>query len=310
MIPIHNTNPSPKEAVDTLEGLQGKFPGARRAHAKGQFYKATFKPNGNAIPYTTAPHLQKEEVPVTVRFSNAPPNPSAADYLSPAKGMAVQFHLPDGTASHLIGTTIPFFVTEDPKTFIDMLKIVTSEKTGIHTVDLGLGIAKVLAKYPERKHIFQALMEQMKQPPASYASLNYYPIHAFYFVNEAGKRQAIKYEWKPVEIEGNTEKKAPSNDFLFEELEERLANKPVVFDLIIRLGEENDSTDDPTDPWPSERQRIIVGQLTLEGKVSPREDLLFDPTVVGPGIELTEDKILHYRHVAYAESFTRRMNNL
>ncbi|WP_391116916.1 catalase family peroxidase [Psychrobacillus sp. L3] len=309
--PIHH-DPLPTDAIDTLEKIQGKFPGARRAHAKGLFYEATFTPNGNAIPYTTAEHLQNEVVPVTVRFSNSPPNPTAADFLSPFKGMSVQFHLANGTDSHLVSTTIPMFITKDPKTFIDMLKILTADKTGIDKVDLGLGIMNIIKKYPERKNILLALKEQFKQPPTSYARLHYYPIHAFYFVNKEGKRQAIKYEWQPSQKETSLKKpeaKITSPDYLSEELHERLLNGSVSFNLVIRLGSENDATDDATDPWPEDRKKVVVGQLTLNKAVFPNESILFDPTIVAEGIELTEDPILHFRHESYAVSFNRRRKN-
>ncbi|MFF2755322.1 catalase family peroxidase [Psychrobacillus sp. NPDC058041] len=315
MIQINNMsdhhNSMTTEAIDTLEKIQGKFPGARRAHAKGLFYEANFTPNGNAIPYTTAAHLQNEAVPATVRFSNSPPNPTAADFLSPVKGMSVQFHLPNGTTSHLVSTTIPKFITKDPETFIDMLKILTADKTGHDKVDLGLGILNILKKYPERKNILHALKDQFKQPPISYAKLNYYPIHAFYFMNKEGKRQAIKYEWQP--DEKNSQRKSigtiTSPDYLSEELHLRVLNGSVSFNLVIRLGEEGDVTDDPTDPWPDNRQKVVVGQLTLTKILFPNEAILFDPTIVSDGIELTNDPVLHFRHDAYAISFERRRKN-
>lgn len=314
VIPINNSihhDPMPTEAIDTLEKIQGKFPGARRAHAKGVFYDAFFTPNGNAIPYTTAAHLQNEVVPVTVRFSNSPPNPSAADFLSPFKGMSVQFHLSNGTESHLVSTTIPMFITNDPQIFIDMLKILTADKTGLDKVDLGLGILSIIKKYPDRKNILLALKEQFKQPPTSYARLHYYPIHAYYFVNKDGKRQAIKYEWQPAleETSLKTEVKITSPDYLSEELHERVLDGSVSFNLVIRLGEEGDVTDDPTDPWPDDRQQIVVGQLTLTKAIFPNEAILFDPTIITEGIELTNDPVLHFRHEAYAVSFNRRRKN-
>lgn len=303
----------PTDAIDTLEKIQGKFPGARRAHAKGLFFDATFTPNGNAIPYTTAAHLQKEAVSATVRFSNSPPNPTASDFLSPVKGMSVQFHLPNGTASHLVSTSIPIFITKDPETFIDMLKILTAEKTGLDKVDLGIGILNIIKKYPERKNILLALQEQFKQPPISYALLHYYPIHAFYFVNQDGKRQAIKYEWQPTQEKETWLKKSASKitspDYLEKDLYERLENGSVSFNLVIRLGTENDTTDDPTDSWPEDRQQVIVGQLTLNKALFSNKPMLFDPTIITEGIELTADPILHFRHDAYAVSYHRRMKN-
>ncbi|WP_144513029.1 catalase family peroxidase [Bacillus sp. FJAT-22090] len=312
-IPINHHHSLPIEAIDTLENIQGTFPGARRAHAKGLFYKGNFTPNGKAIPYTTAAHLQNENVPVTVRFSNSPPNPASADLLTPFKGMSVQFHLADGTASHLVSTTIPIFITKDPETFIDMLKTLTAEKTGLEKVDLGVGALTILKKYPDRKHIAHAFKEQFKQLPTSYAQLHYYPIHAFYFVNKEGNRQAIKYEWQPIEMEETSSQQSgasiTSPDYLSEELNNRVKKGSVSFNLIIRLGLENDSTDDPTDAWPDDREKIVVGQLTLEEAIFPNEPILFDPTIVTKGIELTDDPILHFRHDAYAVSYSRRSKN-
>lgn len=305
------SNTLPQEAVNTLEQIQGKFPGHRRAHAKGEFYEAIFTPNGNATAYTVAAHMQQTPVQATVRFSNSPPNPTAADFLSPAKGMSIHFHQPDGTTSHQVCTTVPMFVTKDPKIFTDMLKTLTSHKTGIHTIDLGLGVAQLLTTFPEHKNTILALKAQLKQPPISYAALHYYPIHAFYFVNAAGKRQAIKYEWHPLK-----EEKSPSllnnihlsKDYLSEDLEKRLAKGTVSFELYIRLAEDTDPTDDPTNAWPDDRQKILVGQLTIHKKIFPKESIFFDPTIVGEGIELTNDPILHFRHDAYIESFARRNN--
>lgn len=303
------SNSLPQDAVHTLEQIQGKFPGYRRAHAKGIFYEAIFTPNGNAIPYTIAGHLQQEPVSATVRFSNSPPDPTAADFLSPAKGMSIHFHQPDGSISQQVCATIPMFITKDPKTFVEMLKILGSHKTGIHSIDLGLGIVQLLTTFPEHKNTLLALKEQLKQPPISYAALNYYPIHAFYLVNAEGTRQAVKYEWQPLKEEKSTsilDRISLSKNYLSEELEKRLDKGTVSFELYIRIAEDTDPTDDPTDTWPTNRQKVLVGQLTINKKIFPAESILFDPTIVGKGIELPDDPILHFRHEAYAVSYDRR----
>lgn len=303
------SNSLPRDTVNILEQLQGKFPGYRRAHAKGEFYEAVFTPNGNASPYTTAPHLQREPVVATVRFSNSPPDPSAADFLSPAKGMSIHFHQSDGSTSHQVCTTVPMFVTKDPKTFTEMLKILSSHKTGINSVDLGLGIAQLLTTFPEHKNTLLTLKEQLKQPPISYAALKYYPIHAFYLVNAEGRRQAIKYEWHPLKDKNSPSLLSSINlstNYLSEDMEKRLSKGTVSFELYIRLAEDTDPTDDPTNSWPDNRKKIGIGQLTINKKIFPSESLLFDPTVIGKGIELTDDPILHFRHDAYAISFDRR----
>lgn len=91
---VHNEDLTPKEAIDALEQIQGKFPGARRAHAKGDMYEATFLPNGNAVPYTVAPHLHREAIPATARFSNSPLTLPPSIILFPPKGSPFNFSYP------------------------------------------------------------------------------------------------------------------------------------------------------------------------------------------------------------------------
>ncbi|MER2007180.1 catalase family peroxidase [Psychrobacillus sp. BL-248-WT-3] len=309
---VHNEDLTPKEAIDALEQIQGKFPGARRAHAKGDMYEATFLPNGNAVPYTVAPHLHREAIPATARFSNSPPNPASVDYLVPAKGLAVQFELPDGSFTNLVSSTVPMFVTSSPREFIDMIEIFTDKKTGIKTIDRAINMVELVSKkYPHSKEVIQIIKEQAKQPPTSYAELHYYPIHAFYFVNKDGERQAIKYEWVPVDETKDPAltSKSISANYLTEELDDRLKRGPVQFDLFIRLAEEGDNPNDATDMWPEDRRKVNIGRLEIRNKIHPKEDIVFDPTIVPKGIELTDDPILHFRSGAYAESYERRSKN-
>lgn len=303
----HKQKPLTEDAIDTLEKIAGTFPSARRAHAKGQVYDAKFVPNGNAVPYTTAPHLQKEEVSATVRFSNSSTNPTAADILSPVKGMAVKFNLPDGGHNDLIGVSIPLFPAESPEDFIEMIKILTDDKT-----DKRMALKNLLTRYPDSKEALLKVKELKSYPPASFSELSYYPLHAFYFVNKEGMKQPVRYEWHPM-FDKHTltsrEAKETSHDYLMEELDDRLTRGPISFDLIIQLGEEGDPIDDPSKSWPEARTKISIGRLSVISKqTGSPESLLFDPTVVSSGIELSGDPFLKFRHEAYAVSLDRRTN--
>jgi catalase len=63
-------------------------------------------------------------------------------------------------------------------------------------------------------------------------------------------------------------------------------------------------------PWPDERQQVTLGRLEVTGLAHDREQggdiLVFDPTRVTDGIELSDDPILRFRPHAYAESVLRR----
>jgi len=74
-----------------------------------------------------------------------------------------------------------------------------------------------------------------------------------------------------------------------------------------------DATDDPSSVWPSERERVRAGTLEITALETERETggdvLVFDPTRVTDGIELSDDPVLRFRHDAYSDSVARRMEH-
>ena len=82
------------------------------------------------------------------------------------------------------------------------------------------------------------------------------------------------------------------------------------FRLLARLAEEGDPLDDPTAAWPDERQTVELGRIALTGPDTTRETgddvLVFDPTRMTDGIELSDDPILAVRSWAYSASVERR----
>jgi catalase len=69
-------------------------------------------------------------------------------------------------------------------------------------------------------------------------------------------------------------------------------------------------TPDPTAQWPAERATVRLGELTITAIATDRERdgdvLVFDPTRVTPGVECSDDPILHARSAAYRVSVARR----
>ena len=67
---------------------------------------------------------------------------------------------------------------------------------------------------------------------------------------------------------------------------------------------------DPSAGWPEDRQRVRAGTLELTALETERESgddvLVFDPTRVTDGIELSDDPVLRFRSRAYSESVYRR----
>lgn len=297
--------------VDALEGLSGVHAGMRRAHAKGICCRAVFRPSGRADSIASAPHLRGAgtEARALVRFSGSSSDPSLPDILSPGKGMAVRFGLPGGEAAVLTAVTLPVFFARTPEAFLELVREANRLKAG------GLGALAALpalaAHLPEARH---ALAEMGKlRPPASYAACRYYAIHVFWLVDEKGRRRPVKFEWVP---EAGEQAISPlrmaslPEDELELELAGRLARGPARLRLDIVLGREGDPTDDPTLPWPDDRERVDAGELALTGVVEEPAGLLMDPAQLGPGIEPSDDPVLRHRGPVYRESLRRRRSEL
>ncbi|MFD1903308.1 catalase [Paenibacillus rhizoplanae] len=126
----HSSSLPAAEAVDAIENLSGVHPGYRRAHAAGVCCRGLFRPSGLGKEFTEAGHLQEQQVNAVVRFSGSSTDPVLADLLSPAKGLAVQFVLPDGEVTNLVGVTVPVFFARTPESFIDIVHMAHRLRTG------------------------------------------------------------------------------------------------------------------------------------------------------------------------------------
>ena len=97
--------------------------------------------------------------------------------------------------------------------------------------------------------------------------------------------------------------------YLLSELRQRVARGPIAWDLVFSLGEPADPTDDLTKAWPDDRPAVTVGRLELDRLHEDQvalHGLVFDPTVLPPGLEASNDPVLHFRSAAYAASHRRR----
>jgi catalase len=114
----------------------------------------------------------------------------------------------------------------------------------------------------------------------------------------------------PFEPEPPAQSAAQDKNYLFDAVIARIGQAPVQWRLVVTSGEAGDPTDDATIPWPSNRQHIDVGTLTINHIESEApgncRDVNFDPLVLPSGIESSDDPLLSARSAAYSTSFTRR----
>jgi catalase len=295
--------------VDALALSYGVHPGYRAAHAKGVLCAATFTADAAAPELSRAAHLAGQAVRAHVRFSNGSGDPNAHDGQRDGRGMAVKFYLPDGTTTDVVAITLPVFFARDPEHLIAFNEARRADPaTGQPDLDK---IGAYLAAHPETVPAVQAAMSA--GPAASYAQLAYHAIHAFRFVEAAGTGRYGRYHWVPEAGEAALDDAdAMSRDagYLAAELAERLAVGPVRFRLDVELAAVGDPVDDPTAAWPDDRERRTLGQLDVTALAFDRERdgdiLVFDPSRVTDGIELSDDPILLARSGAYRVSVARR----
>ncbi|MEY2406567.1 MAG: catalase [Acidimicrobiaceae bacterium] len=297
------------QLIDGMNSTYGVHPGHRAAHAKGVLCSATFTATSAGAVLSRAAHLRGAPVRAHVRFSNGTGNPTVPDGARDGRGMAVKLYLDEGTTTDIVAVTLPAFFTRTPE---DLLAFNEARRVDPETGQPDM--AKVGAFLEAHPETLTAVGAAMTMPfPASYAQLTYNALHAYRFVDADGTVRPGRYHLVPDAGDASiTEDEAAGRapDYLRAELEQRFANGPIVFQLDVTLGTDDDSVDDPTEVWPESRERVRIGRLEITGLAFDREHdgdvLVFDPTRVTDGIELTGDRILLARRAAYSESVRRR----
>jgi catalase len=299
----------PEQIVDAIHEINGRHEGTRAVHAKGLLCAGTFTATPEAAGLTRASHMRGEPVAATVRFSNGGGDPGASDSAKDGRGLAVKLYLEDGSRTDLVAITLPRFFVRTPEDFLEFTR---ARKPDPETGQPDLAkLGAFLEAHPEA---LPAIQHALSQPaPASYAQLEYHGIHAFRWIAPDGQERWVRFSFRPVAgAAGLSDEEAAElpRDYLQEEMRERLAGEPVEFALEIAVAEDGDDPDDPTEPWPDDRERVVVGTLRIEDLDHERERdgdvLVFDPTRVTDGIEPSADPILHVRPDAYAVSVERR----
>jgi catalase len=297
------------QLVEAMRALAGSHPGFRPVHAKGIVCSGTFRGAPDALRVSRAPHLQGQAVPTVVRFSNANGNPDVHDGLANTRALAVKFQLPDGKNADVLANSVEGFPVRTPEEFLAFLRAQLPDPvTGQPAPD---AVPRFLGSHPAARAFVERLMQ--KPVPASYGQASYHAEHAFLFTAVDGTSRFGRYRWVPEAGEAYLspdDASKRSANFLREELESRLRNGPVGFRLLLQLAGESDPTDDVTALWPADRPLVELGRLQVIG-ISPtgadeERRLVFDPTNLTDGIDLSADPILLARSAAYSISYDHR----
>jgi catalase len=297
---------TPDEAVDAANAVFGRHDGYRALHAKGTVCAGTFTATPAGMRLTRAAHMQGEPVKVTARVSNASGNPNVSDYLPDVRGLALKCYLPDGSRTDIVAQSSPRFPVRTPEAFVELMRATAPSAA------MPIRLARFLARNPVALPGLPANTLALLAP-ASYATIRYYAIHAYRWLDGDGAERCVRYTLVPHVTEPPLppwQARRRGRDYLQHDIRDRLARGPVRFKLELQIAGPGDPVDDPTAVWPKQRETVVAGTLELTGLDTEREKgtdvLVFDPVRVTDGIELSNDPILRFREHAYAASVARR----
>jgi catalase len=295
----------PAEFVKDLHAIFGEHH-ARATHAKGVVLEASFEPT-EAARHLSRASVFAGKIEATVRLSDTTGLPQIADADPNASphGLAIKFKLGDGSETDLVMHSFNGFPAATTADFDAFLKAVAASGPG---ATKPTPVEQYLNSHPNAL----PFVTQQKPPPESFATTAYFGVNAFAFVDASGKRTVVRYRFVPEAGEKYLDAGAAGTkdaNYLMEEIAARVAKSPVRFDWLAQVAQAGDKTDDPSTPWPEDRQLVKLGTLSITSIASDQDglsrSLLFLPGNVPDGIEPV-DPMIGVRTSAYPVSFGER----
>lgn len=297
--------------MQAFEEINGAHPGFRRNHAKGVCVSGWFDSSGAAASLSKAEVLQAGgRASVVGRFALAGGMPAQTDTSAQVRSMALRF-LPPGAGEWRTGmNNIPVFPMSSAQGFYEQLLAARPDPaTGKPDA---AAMQAFLAHHPETERATALI--KARTISSGFADSTFNGLNAFRFVNAAGVSTPVRWAMdplQPVAAEAPAQAEHTDNNYLFSDLIAKLRQHPLKWRLLVTIGQPGDPTSDATRPWPLERQRVDAGTLTLDAVSSEDDggactDINYDPLVLPPGIEASDDPLLSARSAAYSRSFTLR----
>ena len=163
--------------------------------------------------------------------------------------------------------------------------------------------------HPKAMHFFQ----NPGSVPSSFARENFFAVSAFRFTNKDNVGQFGRFQILPedgIEYLDADTAAAKNVNFLFEEIDERLAQGSIKLRIIVEIAEDGDDISDATVTWPAERRHVNLGTVILTERVSDEDPearkIILDPIPRVDGIEPSDDPLFNIRAALYLLSGRRR----
>lgn len=296
------------ELVNDIEA--GKpHPGFRRAHSKGVCVAGYFEPTPQAGELSSARVFAQPRTAWQGRMSIGGADPYGLDAQARVRSMALVLEADDGQEWRMAMNSFPFLAVSTTQGFHH--QVLASRPDPATGKPDARKMEAFLAAHPEAKR-FQAWAKSAPWS-SSWANTAYNSVNAFRFVDADGQSRFVRWSMEPqapfVPL-SPAEREQADPDYLARELQTRLQQGPLRWNLVVTQAAPGDAVNDPAQPWPDDRPRSVAGVLVMESSqpqaTGPCRDVNYDPTIVPPGVALSDDPILAARAAAYAVSFNRR----
>jgi catalase len=295
--------------VDQMNALYGAHPGTRANHATGAVFEGTFMPAPGTDGLSSAVFLKGPPTPLTIRFSNAGGVPDAPDThpsVGGIRGMAIKFRLADGGESDIVCISANGFPVATGEDFLALLQAVGASGPN---APKPTALDTFLANHPAAA----TFLATPRPVAVSYGTQPFFGVNALKFTNAQGVSKFGRYrivpESGPAYVSDDEAAKRPPTA-LADNLRASLEKGSVKFRLLVQVATADDPTGDATKVWPDNRPTVELGEIAITKALDTKKvenGLLFMPTNLTKGIDVSDDPILNTRTEAYGESYGRRI---
>jgi catalase len=294
----------------------------RVVHARGTAAHGYFELTDSLADLTTARILGEvgERTELFTRFSTVAGSRGSVDLARDVRGFAVKFYTKEGNWD-LVGNNIPVFFIQDPIRFPDLVHSVKPEP------DRGFPQAQTahdtfwdfIAMTPESMHMVMWIMSD-RTIPRSYRMMEGFGVHSFRLVNAKGKSTFVKFHWRPklgtqsvvwdeaVKING------ADPDFHRRDLWNAIDTGDFPeWELAVQIFDDKFADAfafdhlDSTKLIPEEEVPLrVIGRMVLDRNIdnffAETEQVAFCTANVPPGIDFSDDPMLHGRNFSYHDT--------
>ncbi len=301
---------SPNHFIDAMEtAAGGPHAGFRRAHAKGICIAGHFVGSTQARGLSSAAVFASgQSVSVSGRFAEAAPDPFAKDSSEAVRSMALRLQPAGAPEWRMAINDTPGLHVSTPRAFYE--NVVASTPNPATGKPDPAKMQAYLARHPETV----AFLARMKARllASGFADDSYNSVDGFLFVAPDGSRRLVRWTMQaeePFATLAPAVRDAKPANYMFDDLLARIAKGPVRWRMIATLARPGDPNR-AAEVWPADRQRIAMGELTIDRVESEAtgncQDINFDPLVLPPGVVPSDDPIPFARSAVYSVSFRRR----